>query len=109
MFAAPVTSTDGDFHEGRCNGLSATMLTHPTIDLLHALGLNGMAKGVEAFEATPETRELGHAEWPGLLLDHEVNCAARTGSSDAPGRHGCVTKPASRTSTSRLPADSIGR
>src|SRR5487761_2514707 len=48
------------------------MLTHPTIDLLHTLGLYGMAKGFKALEATPETRELEHAEWLGLLLDHEV-------------------------------------
>lgn len=48
------------------------MLTHPTIDLLHTLGLYGMAKGFKALEATPETRDLEHAEWLGLLLDHEV-------------------------------------
>jgi len=48
------------------------MLTHPTIDLLHTLGLDGMAKGFKALEATPETRDLEHAEWLGLLLDHEV-------------------------------------
>ena len=48
------------------------MLTHPTIDLLHTLGLYGMAKGFKALETTPETRDLEHAEWLGLLLDHEV-------------------------------------
>ena len=37
------------------------MLTHPTIDLLHTLGLDGMAKGFKALEATPETRDLEHA------------------------------------------------
>lgn len=48
------------------------MLPHPTIDLLHTLGLYGMAKGFKALEATPETRDLDHTEWLGLLLDHEV-------------------------------------
>ena len=48
------------------------MLIHPTIDLLYTLGLYGMAKGFKALEATPETRDLEHAEWLGLLLDHEV-------------------------------------
>ena len=48
------------------------MLTHPTIDLLHTLGLYGMVKGFKALEAAPETRDLEHAEWLGLLLDHEV-------------------------------------
>lgn len=48
------------------------MLPHPTIDLLHTLGLYGMAKGFKALEAAAETRDLDHAEWLGLLLDHEV-------------------------------------
>ena len=47
------------------------MLTNPTLDLLHALGLHGMAQGYKALEANPESRSLDHAEWLGLLLDHE--------------------------------------
>jgi DNA replication protein DnaC len=31
-----------------------------------------MAKGFKALDAAPETRDLEHAEWLGLLLDHEV-------------------------------------
>jgi DNA replication protein DnaC len=48
------------------------MLTHPTLDLLHELGLHGMAKGYKALEQTAETESLAHAEWLGLLLEHEV-------------------------------------
>jgi DNA replication protein DnaC len=48
------------------------MLTHPTLDLLHALGLHGMAAGYKALEANEEARSLGHAEWLGLLLEHET-------------------------------------
>ena len=48
------------------------MLTHPTIELLHGLGLHGMAKGFRALEQTPEARSLEHAEWLGLLLEHEA-------------------------------------
>jgi DNA replication protein DnaC len=48
------------------------MLTHPTIDVLHALGLYGMVKGFKALEASPEAGNLAHAEWLGLLLEHEV-------------------------------------
>ncbi len=48
------------------------MLTHPAIDLLHNLGVYGVAKGLKALEATPETRDLEHGEWLGLLLNHEV-------------------------------------
>lgn len=48
------------------------MLTHPTLDLLHELGLHGMAKGYKALGASPESERLSHAEWLGLVLDHEV-------------------------------------
>lgn len=48
------------------------MLAHPTLDLLHALGLHGMAKGYQEIDAHPEARSLEHAEWLGLLLEHEV-------------------------------------
>jgi DNA replication protein DnaC len=48
------------------------MLTHPTLDLLHELGLHGMAKGFKALEHGAETRSLEHAEWLGLLLEHEA-------------------------------------
>ena len=46
------------------------MLVHPTIDLLHALGLHGMAKGFKELEQSPEARSLEHAEWLGLLLEY---------------------------------------
>src|SRR6516225_4301762 len=39
------------------------MLTHPTLDMLYDLGLHGMATGFQALE---------HAEWLGLLLEHEM-------------------------------------
>jgi DNA replication protein DnaC len=48
------------------------MLSHPTIDLLHELGLPGMVKGFKALSANPEAATLGHAEWLGLLLDQEI-------------------------------------
>ncbi len=46
------------------------MLTHPTLDLLHDLGLHGMAKGFKVLEQATETRTLEHAEWLGLLLEY---------------------------------------
>ena len=48
------------------------MLAHPTLDLLHTLGLHRMAKGYQELDANPEARSLEHAEWLGLLLEHEV-------------------------------------
>jgi DNA replication protein DnaC len=47
------------------------MLTHPTLDLLHELGLHGMAKGFKELEQNAEARALEHAEWLALLLQHE--------------------------------------
>jgi DNA replication protein DnaC len=48
------------------------MLTHPTLDQLHNLGLHGMAKGFKDLAAQPEVGSLDHAEWLGLLLDQEA-------------------------------------
>ena len=47
------------------------MLAHPTLELLHTLGLHGMANGYKDLDANPEARSLEHAEWLGLLLEHE--------------------------------------
>ena len=47
------------------------MLTHPTLDLLQELGLQGMAKSFRDLAAQPEARSLEHAEWLALLLEHE--------------------------------------
>ena len=48
------------------------MLTHPTLDQLHQLGLAGMARASAELEANPTSAELTHAEWLGLLLDREA-------------------------------------
>ncbi len=48
------------------------MLNHPTLDRLHELGLDGMAKGFRDLAANPESRVLEHAEWLGLLVDQEA-------------------------------------
>ena len=48
------------------------MLTHPTLDQLNTLALYGMAKAFQDLASNPEVRDLGHAEWLGLLLDREV-------------------------------------
>jgi len=48
------------------------LLHHPTLDRLHELGLEGMAKGFRDLAANPESRGLDHAEWLGLLVDQEA-------------------------------------
>ena len=49
------------------------MLNHPTLDQLHALGLEGMAKAFAEIDAKSEANDLGHREWLGLLLDREAS------------------------------------
>lgn len=49
------------------------MLNHPTLDQLHALGLEGMAKAFAEIDAKSEANDLGHCEWLGLLLDREAS------------------------------------
>jgi DNA replication protein DnaC len=48
------------------------MLTHPTLDQLRALKLDGMVQAFIELEAQEETRNLAHAEWLALLLDREA-------------------------------------
>ena len=48
------------------------MLTHPTLDQLNALGLQGMAKAFTDLNDNDETQGLRHAEWLALLLDREA-------------------------------------
>jgi DNA replication protein DnaC len=48
------------------------MLTHPTLDQLRALRLDGMADAFVELEAREEARNLTHAEWLALLIDREV-------------------------------------
>jgi DNA replication protein DnaC len=48
------------------------MLTHPTLDQLRALKLDGMAQAFIELEAQEAARDLSHAEWLALLLDREA-------------------------------------
>ena len=47
------------------------MLTHPTINQLRALKLDGMAQAFIELEAQEQTSSLSHAEWLALLIDRE--------------------------------------
>jgi DNA replication protein DnaC len=48
------------------------VLTHPTLDQLHVLGLQGMAKAFIELDRHGDASALGHAEWLALLLDRET-------------------------------------
>jgi len=48
------------------------MLTHPTLDQLRALKLDGMADAFLELEQQDAARDLTRAEWLALLLDREI-------------------------------------
>jgi DNA replication protein DnaC len=49
------------------------LLKHPTLDLLHALGLHGMAKAFAELSQTDEAKDLERNDWLALLLDREAS------------------------------------
>ena len=48
------------------------MLTHPTIDQLRALKLDGMADAFVELQDQDRSKDLSHAEWLALLIDREA-------------------------------------
>ena len=48
------------------------MLTHPTLDQLKALKLDGMADAFVELQAQDSSDDLDHAEWLALLIDRET-------------------------------------
>jgi DNA replication protein DnaC len=48
------------------------MLTHPTINQLRELKLDGMADAFAELQTQDRAKDLGHAEWLALLLDRET-------------------------------------
>ena len=48
------------------------MLTHPTLEQMRALKLDGMAEAFIELEAQERAKDLSHAEWLALLLDREM-------------------------------------
>ena len=55
------------------------MLTHPTINQLRELKLDGMADAFAELQTQDRAKDLGHAEWLALLLDREHRAPARVG------------------------------
>ncbi len=48
------------------------MLTHPTLDQLRALRLDGMADAFVELQSQDRARDLAPAEWLALMLDREA-------------------------------------
>ncbi len=48
------------------------MLTHPTLEQLKSLKLDGMAQAFTELDNQDGTADLTHAEWLGLLIDREA-------------------------------------
>ena len=68
------------------------MLTHPTIDRLRALKLDGMADAFVNLQAQDRAKDLDHAEWLALLLDREAanrNTNCLSGKNLHPMNHLC--------------------
>jgi hypothetical protein len=84
------------------------LLTHPTLDLLRQLGLNGMAKAFGEIEASGEAAALTHPEWLALLLDQEASYRRDRRLHIACDMPGCAIKLRSKMSTTAPPAGSTG-
>ena len=83
------------------------MLTHPTLDQLRALRLDGMADAFVELQSQDRARDLAPAEWLALMLDRE---ATHRGSKAGCAMRSCATaKRRSRTSTIVLPDGSTRR
>lgn len=75
------------------------MLHHPTLDLLHELGLHGMAQGFGELSNHAEAATLDHAEWLALLLDREAALRRQNSASrPVPAPPSCAMLRASRIS-----------
>ena len=85
------------------------MLTHPTLDQMHQLGLAGMARAFTELEANPQSADLAHAEWLALLLDREATERYVGGCGHGCAAPGCVTRRRSKTSITVPPAGSTVR
>ena len=48
------------------------MLTHPTLEQLRQLKLDGMADAFVEMNKQDDTADLSHAEWLGLLVEREI-------------------------------------
>jgi len=71
------------------------MLNHPTLSQLRALKLDGMADAFIELQQQDAARDLGHAEWLGLLVDRETASRStqrfRSRLKTAKLRHGQAT------------------
>ncbi|SEI21103.1 IstB-like ATP binding N-terminal [Rhizobium tibeticum] len=88
------------------------MLTHPTFDQMHALGLSGIAAAYRELANQPEGSDLNRDEWLGLMLDREMAVRGDKRLTNRLAIANCASPMlASRTSTSppiaALAADSF--
>src|SRR5438105_8381419 len=64
----PTSAAAPIINEGR----KPTMLTHPTLDQMQALGLSGMAAAYRDLADQSNADDLSRDEWLGLMLDREA-------------------------------------
>jgi hypothetical protein len=75
------------------------MLTHPTLEQLHALGLHGIAKGFKELEANPEARARNTPSGSPSCSNTGPRCDARSASRRAHAPRAFVNQQASIMST----------
>ena len=75
------------------------MLTHPTLDQMHQLGLAGMARAFAELEANPQSADLAHAEWLGCCSIEKPPIVTSGDCGRGCVMPGCGTRLRSRTST----------
>lgn len=85
------------------------MLTHPTLDLLHSLGLHGMAKGFKDLDAQSECAASNTPIGWRCSWNTRKRCASKSGSKAELEPPSCVMPPASRMSITALSAASTAR
>jgi hypothetical protein len=83
------------------------LLTHPTLDQLNRLGLQGMAKAFNDLATNDEAAGLAHADWLAWIVKPSI---ARTAvSARACATPACAITPYPRTSTTAPSAASTAR
>ena len=81
----------------------------PTLDLLHDLGLHGMAKGFRDMADNPEGRRLAMRSGSAFCSSARARCASRSASRAGPRPPNCAIWPRSRMSITGRRAGWTGR
>jgi len=85
------------------------VLTHPTIDQMHQLGLAGMARAFAELEANPQSADVSHADGSPCCSTVKPRIVTSGDCGRGCVMPGCVIRLRSRTSITELLAASTAR